>query len=139
MEFQKYISDLLSLRRLLDLLILLLVPPNIYAEYGAYARTVSFHCLVYPVYTELRRRVSLFNTSSNKVDNETSTRAMFTQMRRLAVSAAVEVARQVNKVSSLSCITHLPFALLREWALVLIDEVETVQEMGVDRITALTQ
>jgi hypothetical protein len=51
----------------------------------------------------------------------------------------VDVAHHVEKVATLSCITHLPFALLKEWAFVLMHEADVAQEMGLDCFSALSQ
>ena len=64
---------------------------------------------------------------------------MFDQMRRLAVEAAVEVAKHVNNVKSLTCIVPLPNALLDGWAMILVEEASVAEQLGVDRVRALAQ
>jgi hypothetical protein len=132
------------LRTLLRALLVLPVPNTIYASFAAYARPITFFSLIHPVYKELKRRMERCKSAavlSSSISGESEQRltSMFGRMQRLAVEAAVEVAKQTMNIKSLTCITHVPFALLKEWALVLVEEIDVAKELGVDRIGALMQ
>lgn len=126
-----------TLQRYLDLLLTFAAPPNIMAEFGAFGQPISLHAMVFVVYSELRRRMTLIKSGVPTVDDYMLLHPMFLQMRRMAVTSAVDIARLVEGVASLSWLTNLPFTLLREWAVVLMEEGEVVCELQVDRIGAL--
>ena len=148
-----HITSLDALRVILDAIIarihLLLPGPNTPLIDRAlrsclFTASLAWAALVHPVYLELKRRLAVtvvaappFATADHSQPSLQRMELLFQGLKRMTVTAALDVARKVRDIQDLSFITHLRFVMLDVWARILIDERETAALMGVDRIQAL--
>ena len=109
-----------------------------------FTASLAWAALVHPVYLELKRRLSITVVAAPPLANADYSEPSLQRMellsqglKRMTVTAALDVARNVRDIQDLSFITHLRLVMLDVWARVLIDERETAALMGVDRTQAL--